>query len=148
MESKPIYEREGLRTYVLVYEKGDEFISVLQTFAKQYSLASSHFTAIGAFSGAVLGFFDREKMDYKKIPIQEQVEVLTLLGNITISDEEPKIHAHAVLGKADASAVGGHVFEAHVWPTLEVIVEESPQHLRRRVDAETGLPLLELDKNA
>ena len=145
MESKLVYELEGLKTYVLVYKKGDEFTSELETFAKKYTLASSHFTAIGAFNDAVLGFFDRQNMDYKKIPVQEQVEVLTLIGNITMHHGEYKIHAHAVLGKADASAVGGHIFEAHIWPTLEVVVEESPKHLLRQTDAETGLPLLKLE---
>jgi len=144
MESKLIFEHNGLKTYVLIYEKGDEFIASLQAFAKGNSLTASHFTAIGAFNDAVLGYFDREKMDYKKIPVKEQVEVLTLVGNITFSEGEHKIHAHAVLGKADASAIGGHILEGHVWPTLEVVVEESPKHLIRRKDSETGLPLLEL----
>lgn len=144
MESKLIFEREGRKTYALVYEKGNEFISRLQAFAEQQALVASHFTAIGAFSEAMLGYFDRQKMDYQKIPVKEQVEVLTLVGNITSSGGEYKIHAHAVLGKADASAIGGHVLEAHVWPTLEVIVEESQSHLFRRTDPETGLPLLDL----
>jgi predicted DNA-binding protein with PD1-like motif len=144
MESKLIFEREGLKTYALVYEKGDEFISELQGFAEQHALAVSHLTAIGAFSEAVVGFFDRQIMDYKKIPVNEQVEVLTLVGNITVSDDGYKVHAHAVLGKADASAVGGHILEAHIWPTLEVVVEESQKHLFRTTDPETGLPLLDL----
>ena len=144
MEFKLIFEREGLKTYALVYEKGDEFMSELQRFAEQYTLAASHFSAIGAFSDAVVGFFDRKNMDYLKIPLKEQVEVLSLTGNITSSEEGYKIHAHAVLGKPDASALGGHILEAHIWPTLEVIVEESPKHLLRRMDPETGLPLLEL----
>jgi predicted DNA-binding protein with PD1-like motif len=72
------------------------------------------------------------------------VEVLSLTGNITRTEEEYKVHAHAVLGKSDASGIGGHVLEADVWPTLEVIVEESPKHLLRQIDPETGLPLLEL----
>jgi uncharacterized protein len=144
MESKLIFEHDGLKTYVLIYEKGDEFISGLHAFAKENSLTASYFTAIGAFSDAVLGYFDLEKMDYKKIPVNEQVEVLTLVGNITLSEGEHKVHAHAVLGKADASAIGGHILEGYVWPTLEVIVEESPKHLIRRKDSETGLPLLDL----
>jgi predicted DNA-binding protein with PD1-like motif len=143
MLSKLIFEREGLKTYALVYEKGDEFMAELQGFAEQQSLAASHFTAIGAFKHAVLGYFDRDKMDYLKIPIKEQVEVLSLLGNITLSEGTYKVHAHAVLGKADASAIGGHILEAHIWPTLEVIVEESPKHLLRQLDPETGLPLLD-----
>jgi uncharacterized protein len=144
METKLIFEHDGLKTYVLIYEKGDEFISRLQAFAEQNSLAVSHFTAIGAFSDAVLGFFDRQIMDYKKIPVKEQVEVLSLNGNITLSDGTHKVHAHTVLGKADASTLGGHILEGHVWPTLEVVVEESPKHLLRRKDPETGLALLEL----
>src|SRR5919109_2665212 len=144
MLSKLIFEREGLKTYALVYEKGDEFISELHAFAQQNALTASHFTAIGAFKHTILGYFDRKKMDYLKIPVKEQVEVLSLMGNITLSDGTYKVHAHVVLGKADASTIGGHILEAHVWPTLEVIVEESPKHLFRKIDAETGLPLLDL----
>ena len=143
MQSKLIFEREGLKTYVLVYEQGDEFISGLQGFAEQQAFAVSHFSAIGAFSHAVVGFFDRRKLNYIKTPIKEQVEVLSLTGNITLSDQGYKVHAHVVLGKSDASAIGGHILEAHVWPTLEVIVEESPKHLRRQIDPETGLALLD-----
>jgi uncharacterized protein len=143
MQSKLIFEREGLKTYALVYEKGDEVISALQAFAEEHKLGTSYFTAIGALKHVVVGFFDREKMDYLKIPIKEQVEVLSLTGNITLSEEGYKIHAHTVLRKADASTLGGHVLEAQVWPTLELIVEESPKHLRRQIDPETGLPLLD-----
>jgi len=144
MQSKLISERDGLKTHALVYEKGDEFISGLQGFAEQYALAASHFTAIGAFSDALLGYFDRHSKDYKKIPVDELVEVLSLTGNITIEDGKYKVHAHAVLGKSDASAIGGHILEAHIWPTLEVVVEESSKHLLRRDDPETGLALLDL----
>src|SRR5919106_1403139 len=111
MQSKLIFEREGLKTYALVYEKGEEVISALQAFAEEHKLGTSHFTAIGAFKHAVVGFFDRDTMDYLKIPIKEQVEVLSLTGNITLENERYKIHAHAVLGKSDASALGGHILE-------------------------------------
>jgi predicted DNA-binding protein with PD1-like motif len=74
----------------------------------------------------------------------ELVEVLNLTGNIALADGEPKLHPHVVLGKADGSAHGGHLLEGHVRPTLEVIVTESPVHLRRRSDPETGLALIEL----
>ena len=143
MLSKSIFEREGLKTYVVVYEQGDEFISGLQAFAEGHALAASHFSAIGAFKHAILGYFDRKKMDYLKTPIKEQVEMLSLLGNITLSDEGYKVHAHVVLGRSNVSTIGGHIIEAHVWPTLEVIVEESPKYLVRQIDPETGLALLD-----
>ena len=143
MKSKLIHDAEQ-KTFALVFEKDDEVVQELTRFAKQQDLAASHFTAIGAFKNAVLGFFDREKKDYHKIPISEQVEVLSLIGDIALSRGEPKLHAHVVLGKADGTACGGHLLEARVWPTLEVVLTESPEHLRRKLDTETGLALIDI----
>ena len=127
---------------VLVFDKGDEVVESLLAFAKQERLSAASFTAIGAFSDVTLGFFERDKRDYKRIPLDEQVEVLTLAGDIALSDGEPQVHAHVVVGKADGSAWGGHLLKAHVWPTLELVLVESPVELRRRLDQETGLPLI------
>jgi predicted DNA-binding protein with PD1-like motif len=92
----------------------------------------------------VLGYWDWKAKDYEKIPIREQVEVVSLVGNIALApDGSPRVHAHVVIGKRDGTAHGGHLIEAHVRPTLEVIVTEEPQHLQRRHDAPTGLALIE-----
>lgn len=139
-----LLQEDGERTYAVVLDKGDEFISSMEQFAREYNLKGSHFTAIGACQDVVLGYFDREIQGYKRIPIQEQVEVLSLVGNIAISHREPKLHAHVVVGKSDGTAHGGHVLEAHAWPTLEVIVDEEPGHLQRHTDEETQLALLTL----
>jgi uncharacterized protein len=106
MKSKLIHEGEQ-KTYVLVFEKEDEVVQELTRFAKQQNLDASQLTAIGAFRNAVLGFFEQEKKGYKKIPINEQVEVLSLIGDIALAGQEPKLHAHVVLGKADGTACGG-----------------------------------------
>lgn len=143
MKATLLQEQEG-RTYAVVFDKGDEVIGGLTDFARQQGCDSSEFTAIGAFSGATLGYFDRERRDYRKIPVDEQVEVLSLVGNITMSDGKPKIHAHVVVGRSDGTTRGGHILEAHVWPTLEVVVTETPRHLRRTHDPETGLALIDL----
>jgi predicted DNA-binding protein with PD1-like motif len=139
-----LLNEHGEKTFATVFEKGEEFMAGMLDFAKQQTLDAASFTAIGAFSSVTLGFFDRERMDYKKIPVDDQVEVLSLVGNITMGKGKPKIHAHVVLGKSDGAALGGHILEAHVWPTLEVIVVESPARLRRTTDEETGLALIEL----
>jgi hypothetical protein len=133
------------KTYAVIFDKGDELIAGLTQVAREHELAASHFTAIGAFSDAMLGYFDRQRKDYLRIPVHDQVEVLSLVGDVALEDGKPKIHAHAVLGRADGSTCGGHVLEAHVWPTLEVILEESPGHLRRTSDPETGLALIRLE---
>jgi predicted DNA-binding protein with PD1-like motif len=133
------------RTWALVFDKDDEVVSTLTAFAQEHRLTASHFTAIGAFSHVTLGYFDRERKAYTRIAVDEQVEVLSLIGDVARTDDGPKIHAHVVLGKADGTAHGGHLLDARVWPTLEVVLTESAGHLRRRVDPATGLPLIDLD---
>ena len=143
MKAKLIHSGKQ-KTYALIFEKDDEVIAGLTSFAKQQSLGASHFTAIGAFSDLTLGYFNRDKKDYDKIPVKEQVEALSVMGDIALNKGEPKIHAHVVVGKRDGSTLGGHLVQAHVWPTLEVVLTESPRHLRRKTDEETGLALIEL----
>jgi len=101
-------------------------------------------TAIGAFSGATLGYFDIEKKEYEKIPVEEQVEVLSLIGDIVLNEGEPELHAHAVLGRRGGTTRGGHLLEAYVRPTLEVVLVESPDRLKKRTNEETGLALIDL----
>jgi predicted DNA-binding protein with PD1-like motif len=132
------------KTFAIVFDKGDEVASGLLSFAKENGLAASHFTAIGAFERVTPGFFEREQKDYKGILIDEQVGVLSLIGDVALDGDEPKVHAHVVVGKRDGTAHGGHLLEASVWPTPEVVLVESPPHLQRKLDKETGLALIGL----
>jgi uncharacterized protein len=143
MKAKLINE-QGEKTYALVFDKGDEFMGEMVQFAKEKGLDAAHLTAIGGFSDMTLGYFDREKKDYKKIPLHEQVEVLSLVGDIAMESGKPKIHAHVVVGRSDGSTRGGHLMKAHAWPTLEVVVSQSPAHLQRTMDPETGLALIQV----
>jgi predicted DNA-binding protein with PD1-like motif len=143
MRSSLLLDR-GERTFVVVFDKDDEVIEGLTAFASRQRLRASQVTAIGALRDVVLGYFDPAARRYREIPVAEQVEVLSLLGVITLDGEKPKVHAHIVVGCADGSARGGHLLGAQVFPTLEVVVEELPRHLRRRTDPETGLALIDL----
>jgi predicted DNA-binding protein with PD1-like motif len=147
MRSALLLDR-GERTFVVVFDKDDEVVEGLTTFAGRQGLRASHLTAIGALRDVVLGYFDPAAREYRRIPVAEQVEVLSLLGVITLDGEKPKVHAHIVVGRSDGSARGGHLLEGHVWPTLEVVVEELPAHLQRRTDPETGLALIDLGSRA
>jgi uncharacterized protein len=134
------------KTYVLVLDKGDEAVSCIEGFARENDIAAAQMTGIGAFSDAVLGFFDWESKDYRKIPVQEQVEVVSLLGDVALGpDGKPALHPHVVVSRADGLAMGGHLMEAHVRPTLEIILTESPKHLHKRKDVESGLALIIAD---
>lgn len=135
------------RTFALVFDTGDEAVSTLTRFAKDQNLAAARFTAIGAFSDAVLGYFDWTKKDYERIPVTEQVEVIALIGDIALKGADPQVHAHVVVGLRDGTTRGGHLLEARVRPTLEVMLTEAPAHLRRVHDAETGLALIRVDRS-
>jgi uncharacterized protein len=142
MRAKQLLSDSGERVFAVIFETGDDPVAGLTRFAEERKLGASAFTAIGAFSEATLGYFEWEKKDYERIPVKEQVEVLSLLGDIALQDGKPKLHAHVVLGRRDGSACGGHLLEARVRPTLEVIITETPAHLRRRHDPASGLALI------
>lgn len=144
MQSKLLKAGEQ-RIYVVVFAPGEEVVDGLTRFAADEGLTAAEITGLGAMSDCVLGFFDLDRKDYARIPIREQVEVLTLVGNIAVKDGEAKLHPHVVVGKRDGTAHGGHLLEGHVRPTLEVMITETPAHVRRRTDPATGLPLIDLD---
>lgn len=130
------------RTVALVFVHGDEVMTTLKDWCREQGVTGAHFTAIGALSDVTLGWFDWQAKTYREIPLEEQVEVLTLSGDVALQDDQPAVHAHIVVGRSDGSAHGGHLLRAHVRPTLELILDEVPVHLRKRHDPESGLALI------
>lgn len=146
MRHKLLHETGGQRTYAVILDTGEEAMDCLKRFVAAEKLRAAQLTAIGAFSDAVLLYFDWAKKQYQRIPVTEQVEVASLIGDVAEGQAgEAALHVHVVLGKRDGTAMAGHLGEAHVRPTLEVIVTESPAHLRKRKDPESGLALIRLD---
>jgi uncharacterized protein len=136
---------EEPKTYALIFETGDELATGLSRFATEQKLAGSSFKAIGAFSSVKLAWFNWQTKKYQpSVVLDEQVELLSLVGDIALKDGQPQVHAHLVIGKSDGTAHGGHLMEAHVRPTCEVILTESPQHLQKQMDPESGLALIRL----
>jgi uncharacterized protein len=137
-----------LRTYAVVFDPNDEPLSGLVAFARDERIDAAHLTAIGAVRRATVGWFDLDRRDYRRIELDEQLEVLSLVGDITgpaPDGSDPIVHVHAVLGRPDGSTVGGHLLLASVRPTLEVLLTETPAQLRRRHDPATGLALIDID---
>jgi predicted DNA-binding protein with PD1-like motif len=122
-------------------------MDVLGRIVREQKIEAASITAIGAFERAVLGYFDWATKEYKRIPVDGQVEVLSLIGDVAVSDKGPTLHIHAVLGRSDGSTVGGHLLEGHVRPTLEIALIEPPAHLRKRKDPESGLALIDLERS-
>lgn len=144
MKAKQVYDNGGLRTFVVVMDKDDEAFGQLGAFAAEHQVSAASLTAVGAARAVTLGYFDPEISDYRSTEFTEQVEVLSLVGDIALKDGKPAVHAHITLGRKDSSTIGGHLQSLTVWPTLEVVVTELPAHLAKKIDPETGLALIDL----
>src|SRR5262245_45552698 len=146
MRSKLLHEDDGQRTFAVVLESGEEAMASLKAFIAREQIDAAQFSAIGAFSRAELNYFDWERKTYLPIAVNEQVEVASLTGDVALSPEgKPALHIHAVLGRRDGMALAGHLAKAWVRPTLEVVFTESPAHLRKQHDVESGLALIRPD---
>jgi predicted DNA-binding protein with PD1-like motif len=144
MRRKLLHEQDGLRTFALVFETGEEVMAGLSAFARKEGLAAAQLSGIGALSHVTLGYFKWPSRTYARVELAEQLEVLSLLGGVALEGDAPKVHAHVVVGRADGTAHGGHLLAGFVRPTLEVVVTQTPTHLRRRFDPESGLALIDL----
>jgi predicted DNA-binding protein with PD1-like motif len=133
------------KTFILIFETGDELLAGLKQFAVERNLSGSSFKAVGALSHAKFSWFNWEIKKYEvAADLNEQVELLSLIGDIALKDGEPQVHAHMVVGRQDGTAHGGHLMEARVRPTCELVLTESPVHLQKRIDPESGVALINL----
>ena len=142
-----VVEDADVVTYVVVCDPGDEAVSALAQFARSEQLEAAQITGVGAFEHATVGWFDRAARDYRRIPVSEQCEVLSLLGDVAEGQDGPVVHLHVVLGLSDGTTRGGHLLEGRVFPTLEVIVTETPALLRKMMRPDIGIALIDLDQS-
>jgi len=133
---------QGGKEYAVIFSTGDDAYTGLYEFAEKYHVTSAHFTAIGAISGATLGWFDPSRKMYKLMPFTGQMEVAAMVGDIATYQGKPVIHTHAVLGLPDGTTRAGHVAAMAVRPTLEVMVTVDPANLQRQFDPTTDLTLI------
>ena len=145
MQVKEVDRTSGRRLWVAVLDPGEEVKASLTAFARREDVKAASFVALGAFERATIAYFEWDKKRYKPIPIEQQVEVVTLAGDVVRNEkDEPDLHAHTVLGLSDGSTRGGHLLEGRVRPTLEVTITETPGHLVRRKRPELGIALIDL----
>ncbi|HEY6310034.1 MAG TPA: PPC domain-containing DNA-binding protein [Streptosporangiaceae bacterium] len=142
-----VVEDADVVTYVAVCDPGDEAVSALTQFARSEQLEASQVTAVGGFERATVGWFDRAARQFRRIPVDEQCEVLSLIGDVAEGQDGPVVHVHVVLGLSDGTTRGGHLLEGRVFPTLEVVVTETPARLRKVLRPDIGLALIDLDRS-
>jgi len=139
------FERVRQDAFLLVLDRGDAMPAVLLEFAAAQEIRGAHVTALGACERATIAYWNASTKKYEKIEVGEQVEIVSLIGNIARGEDgKPRIHAHVALGKRDGTLIGGHLVEAHIYPTLEIVLETFDVAIERKTHAETGLALIAL----
>jgi predicted DNA-binding protein with PD1-like motif len=133
------------KTYIAVFDTGDELAEGLRALAVELQLSAASFKAIGGLSSVRLGWFSWTTKKYEPcVTLDEQLELLSLIGDVAMYDGVPQVHAHAIIGKADGTAHGGHLLHAVIRPTCEVVLVESPAQLQKHIDPESGIALIRL----
>jgi predicted DNA-binding protein with PD1-like motif len=127
---------------VLVLDTGDEVLATLQRYASEHVTTSAFFHGLGAFREATVMWWNPESLQYEEIAVDEQVEVLSINGNLTRVRDGFKVHAHTVLGRRDGSTIGGHLKRGVVHPTLELHLALTDHPIHRERDETTGLDLI------
>jgi uncharacterized protein len=141
-----IVEDADFVTYVVVCDPGDEAVTALNQFVRSERLEAAQVTAVGAFERAVVGWFDPAVKQYRRNPVDEQCELVSLIGDVAMGEDGPILHMHAALGLADGTTRGGHLLEGQVYPTLEAVVTETPAELRKVMRPDIGLALIDVDQ--
>jgi predicted DNA-binding protein with PD1-like motif len=145
MKSARIAGDVGSETRIVVLDSGEEAFVALSKFANEAGITAASLTAIGAFEKATIGWFDFDKKIYKKIEVEQQCEVLSAIGDVAIGDDgKSSLHLHVVLGLSDGTTRGGHLIAGTVRPTLEVVLTDTPSHLRRKKKSDIGIALIDI----
>jgi predicted DNA-binding protein with PD1-like motif len=146
MKSTKIAGDAGSETRVVVLDSGEEAFAALAKFANEAGITAASLTAIGAFEKATIGWFDYDKKTYKSIEVSEQCEVLSAIGDVAVGDDgKASLHVHVVLGLSNGVTRGGHLMAGTVRPTLEVVLTDTPSHLRRKKKPDIGIALIDLN---
>ncbi|CAN7584598.1 DNA-binding protein [Bradyrhizobium sp. LjRoot220] len=145
MKNKLVSDDRGGQIHVVILDSGEEAFAALTRFANEAKITAASVSAIGAFEKAVVGWFDFATKTYRKIEVNQQCEVLSALGDVAVGDDgKASLHIHAVLGLSDGSTRGGHLLAGTVRPTLEVVLTEVPDRLRRKKRADLGIALIDI----
>ena len=137
------------KKYYIRLDKGDEIVSALTELCAREGIRTAQVQGIGGCEKAVVGIFDLQKKDYDRIEVNAMLEMISLDGNITLLDDKPFLHAHAVFAYHDAdgkaSVLSGHLLEAVIGLTGEIVLTPADGQIRRRYDETLGIRVWEFD---
>lgn len=144
LKTKLLSTQGKIKTYLLIFTKGDEVVAGLTEFVKKNNIKSGSYTGIGDALSAKAGWFDYGRKKFKVIPI-DTAEVTSFAGDIAWFNGNPVAHTHMSAAIKDGSVKGGHLLELFCGPTMEIVLVEQPTSLYKKIDPEFGAALIDPD---
>ncbi len=135
------YRKAGNR-YILRLNRGEEIISSIQDLCRKENIKSGSVSGIGATQSVEAGFYSFKKKNYCGYCFNQNMEILSLLGNISTKDNEPYLHLHIVVSNDEGEALGGHLTKAIISVTAEIFIDVIDIALNREPDTLTGINLI------
>ena len=132
------------RNFIVRAKHDSDIINFVTNLAKKHGMMIASFTAIGALKCAKLGFYDQEKHEYSETMLSAPQEIASCVGNISLKEGEPFVHAHAVLADLNGNTKAGHLLEGKVFAAEVHLIELIGEKIVRRNDAITGLSLWDI----
>lgn len=132
------------RNFLVRVEHNSELIQFITELAEKEKIVVATITVVGALKQARLGFYNQEKHEYQEIRIDSPHEIASCVGNISIKDGRPFVHAHAVLADKNGKTKAGHLLQGTVFAAEVYLCELKGTELERKYDKVTGLSLWEI----
>ncbi|KXB06350.1 hypothetical protein AKJ53_00585 [candidate division MSBL1 archaeon SCGC-AAA382F02] len=136
-----IAEFENGKYLIIRAEHGSDLIEFITEVAEKKNIQAGTFTAMGALKNAKLGYYDQNSQEYREIPVNYSCEIASCVGNISLKEGEPFVHAHAVLADENGQTKGGHLSEGEIFAAEVHIRRFGESKLKRSYDEATGLAL-------
>ncbi len=136
------YQRFGSKIVARI-DRGEEIVQKLNDIVKMEGVLLGGVQAIGAVDKIVIGLFDTRRKEYLKTTLEGEFEIIALLGNISTMAGEHYLHLHITVADDTNRAYGGHLNEAYVSGTCEVIIDVIEGQVDREFSKEVGLNLYE-----
>lgn len=133
--------------YQLRFETGEQIAATLLEWLGTEAIGFATMTGLGAVSGATISYWNAETRQYEAHELNEQMEVVSLIGNVTIKEGAPFTHIHVTLGRRDLSIIGGHFNDATVHPNLEIWLQRESETVERLLDETSGIFLMHLPED-
>ncbi len=129
-------------TYILSFKRGEELMEGVKEFCKENHIESAFFSAIGATNEVELAWYDLEAKKYVTTLLKEDMELVSLTGNVSYMDNDIVVHNHGVFSFKDMSTKAGHVMKVVISGACEITLHKIEGAIERAYDDETGLNLM------